>query len=200
VPGRSASRADLQSDLERLPSQVRDQAMACSEPSLWLMGLMMDLQSTVLQIWSLPEEILNSKFFRVTRAMQVFSDPLIKESWNVVGRLSGRRCLPVRVGRSSPAGHSTGLASGVFFLDAVRVVACRSGPADEVGTEGITAHGVRTAVGIELGDAELGIVNPAVEGDGFACTAEPILAPPMINSTATASTIVAPRISPRRAQ
>ena len=86
MPGRSASRADLQSDLERLPSQVRDQAMACSEPSLWLMGLMMDLQSTVLQIWSLPEEILNSKFFRVTRAMQVFSDPLIKDSWNVVGR------------------------------------------------------------------------------------------------------------------
>jgi hypothetical protein len=174
--------------------------MACSEPSLWLMGVMMDLQSTVLQTRSLPVEILNSKFFRVTRARHVLSDPLIKDSWNVVGRLSARRCLPVRVGRSSSAGQPMGLRSGVFFVDAVRVVACSSGLADEVGTEGITAHGVRMAVGIELRDAELGIVNPAVEGDGFACTAEPILAPPMINSTATPSTIVAPKISPRRAQ
>jgi hypothetical protein len=132
--------------------------------------------------------------------MQVLFDPLIKDSWNVVDRLRARRCLPVRVGRSSSAGQSTGLTSGDVFVDAARVVACSSGPADEVGTEGMTAHCVRTAVGIELGDAELGIVNPTVEGDGFACTAEPISAPPMINSTATASTIVAPKISPRRAQ
>ena len=80
MPGRSASRADLQSDLERLPSQVRDHATACSEPSLLLIGLIMDRQSAVLQIRSLPELILNSKFFRVTRAMHVWSDPLIKES------------------------------------------------------------------------------------------------------------------------
>jgi hypothetical protein len=109
VPGRSASRADLQSDLERLPSHVRDQATACSEPSSWLIGLIMDGQSAVLQIRLLPEFILNSKFFRVTRARQVWSDPLIKDSWNVAGRLSARRCLPVRVCLSSPAGQSTGL-------------------------------------------------------------------------------------------
>jgi hypothetical protein len=46
------------------------------------------------------------------------------------------------------------------------VVACSSGPADEVATEGYTTDGV--LVGIALGDAELGIADPAVEGDGFA--------------------------------
>ena len=71
VPGRGALRADLQSGLERLPSQVRDHATACSAPSFRLIGLMTDGQSAVLQMRSLPESIVNVKFFLVTRAMQV---------------------------------------------------------------------------------------------------------------------------------
>ena len=55
LPGSGASRADLQLDLERLPSQVRDQATACSERSLRVIGLIADRQSAVLQIRSLPE-------------------------------------------------------------------------------------------------------------------------------------------------
>ncbi|HET9779224.1 MAG TPA: hypothetical protein VFP81_08070 [Propionibacteriaceae bacterium] len=131
--------------------------------------------------------------------MQVWSDPLIKDSWNVVGRFSARRCLPVRVGRSSPAGQSSVPLLRVVLVDAPRVAA-RSRPADAVDAEGPTVDGVRTVVGIGFGDAELGIANPAVDGEGFVCTAEPMLAPLMINSTATPSTIVAPKTSPRRAQ
>ena len=80
LPGRSILRADLQSGLERLPFQVRDHATACSARSFRLIDLMADGQSAVLQIRSLPELIDNSKFFRVTRAMHVWSDPLIKDS------------------------------------------------------------------------------------------------------------------------
>ena len=71
VPGRGTLRADLQSGLERFPSQVRVHATACSAPSFRLIGLMRDGQSAVLQMRSLPESIVNSKFFLVTRAMQV---------------------------------------------------------------------------------------------------------------------------------
>ena len=67
-------------DLERLPSQATVQATAYSEPSFRLIGLMMEGQSAVLQMRSLPEEIVNSKFFFVTRAMQVSSEPLINDS------------------------------------------------------------------------------------------------------------------------
>ena len=63
-----------------MPFQVRDQATAYPPRSLLLIGLIIDRQSAVLQIRSLPDEIPNSKFFLVTRAMQVWSDPLIKES------------------------------------------------------------------------------------------------------------------------
>jgi hypothetical protein len=56
------------------------------------------------------------------------------------------------------------------------------------------------AVWIQLGVAELGTVNPAVWGDGFVRIAEPLLVPLMINATATASTIVAPKTSARRTQ
>jgi hypothetical protein len=47
------------------------------------------------------------------------------------------------------------------------VGALDSGPADAVEAEGSTADGVGMAVGIEVGDAELGIAYPAMEGDGF---------------------------------
>ena len=86
------------------------------------------------------------------------------------------------------------------MVDAVRVLACSSGLTDEVATAGFTTDCVHMAVGIELGDSELGIPDPGVEGGGFVETAEPILAPLMINNTAMASTIVAPKTSPRRAQ
>jgi hypothetical protein len=48
------------------------------------------------------------------------------------------------------------------------MLACSSGLADEVATEAFTTDGVHMAVGIELGDSEVGIPDPAVEGGGFA--------------------------------
>ena len=66
--------------------------------------------------------------------------------------------------------------------------------------EGSTADGVPMVVCIEIGDAGLGRKYAPVEGAGFARTAERLLVPLMIKTTATASTTVAPRISPRRAQ
>jgi hypothetical protein len=71
---------------------------------------------------------------------------------------------------------------------------------DVAEAEGSAAAGVAMAVSIELGEAELGIGYPAVGGDGFARTAEPLLVPLAINATATASTIVAPKIRARRTQ
>ena len=174
--------------------------MAYSEPSLPLIGLMTDGQSAVLQMRSLPEEIVNSKFFFVTRAMQVFSEPLINDSWKVVGSLGARRCLPVRVGRSSSAGQSAGLLRLAFFVEAFRVVAIGAGLVDVAEPVGSTADGVFMAVSIGRGDAELSDVSPATVGGGFACPAELLLALLMINATATASTAVAPNTTPRRAQ
>jgi hypothetical protein len=191
----------LQLALELLPSQVRVQATAYSEPSLRLIGLMRDGQSAVLQMRSLPEEIVNSKFFFVTRAMQVSSEPLINDSWNVLGFLGARRCLPVRVGRSSSAGQSGGPFRLVFFVEAFRVVAFGAGLVDGAEAVGSTADDVLVAVAIASGDAELSNVSPAAGGDGLARTAELLLVPVMmINATATASTIAAPNINARRAQ
>jgi hypothetical protein len=87
----------------------------------------------------------------------------------------------------------------VFFLDAFRMAAFGAG-VDAADVEDSTAAGVLMGVCIELGDAELGTGYPAVGGDGFACTAKPLLVPLMINATATASTIVAPRTTARRTQ
>ena len=85
----------------------------------------------------------------------------------MVGCLSARRCLPVRVGLSSSAAQSSVAPLRVVLVDAARVGALDSGPADAVEAEGSTADGVGMAVGIEVGDAELGIAYPAMEGDGF---------------------------------
>jgi len=86
------------------------------------------------------------------------------------------------------------------LVDAFRVVALGSGVVDEAEVEGSTGDGVPIVVCIEFGDVGLGTRYPAVEGAGFARTAERLLVPLMIKTTATASTIAAPRISPRRAQ
>jgi hypothetical protein len=86
----------------------------------------------------------------------------------VVGRVSARRCLPVRVGLSSSASQYSVPLFCVALADAPRVVAVGTGPADAVAAEGSTADGVRTAVGSGLGDAELGVAYPAIQGDGFA--------------------------------
>jgi hypothetical protein len=160
---------------------------------------MLDGQSAVLQTRSLPESIVNSKFFLVTRAMQVWSEPLINDNWKVLGFFGARRCLPVRVGRSSSAAQSTEPLRSVLFVDAFRVVAFGA-VVDVAEAEGYTAAGVGVAVCIELVDAGLGAGYPATGGDGFAWTAKPLLVPLMINATATASTIVAPKTRARRTQ
>ena len=80
----------MQSALEPLPFQLSGHATAESAASLRLIVLTADGQSLVLHIRPLLEEILNSKFFLVTRATQVRSEPLINDSWNVV-RCCGAR-------------------------------------------------------------------------------------------------------------
>jgi hypothetical protein len=85
----------------------------------------------------------------------------------VVSCLSARRCLPVKVGLSSSAAQSSVAPVRVVLVDAPRVGAVDSGPVDAVEAEGSTADGVGMDVGIEVGDAELGIAYPAMEGDGF---------------------------------
>ena len=64
----------------------------------------------------------------------------------------------------------------VFFVDAFRTAAFGAG-VDTAEVEDSTA-GVLMGACIELGDAELGTGYPAVGGDGFACTAKPLLVPP----------------------
>ena len=86
----------------------------------------------------------------------------------MVGRLSARRCLPVTVGLSSSAGQYFVPLFCVALVDAPGVVAVDAGAADAVAAEGSTADGVGTAGGSGLGDAELGVTYPAIEGDGFA--------------------------------
>jgi hypothetical protein len=80
-----------------------------SAASLRLIVLTAAEQSLVLHIRPLLEEILSSKFFLVTRAMQVRSEPLINDNWNVVRCRGARRILPVRVGRRSLARQLTEL-------------------------------------------------------------------------------------------
>ena len=123
---------------------------------------------------------------------------MINDSWKVLGFLGTRRCLPVRVGRSSSAEQSTEPLRSLFFVEAFRVWPWAL-------TSTLLKPSNRPpmacmAVCIELGDAELGTGYPAVGGDGFACTAKPLLVPLMINATATASTIVAPKTTARRTQ
>ena len=182
-----------------MPSQATVQAMAYSEPSLRLIGLMMEGQSAVLQMRSLPEEIVSSKFFFVTRAMQVSSEPLINDSWKVLGFLGARRCLPVKVGRSSSAGQSTGPLRLALFVEAFREVAVGAGLVGVAEATGSTADGVLMAVSVGGGDADVGTRYPAA-GGGSACTAELLFMPAMIKAAATASTIAAPNINARRAQ
>jgi hypothetical protein len=106
----------LQLALDRLPFQVKDHATACLEPSLRLIVLIAAGQSLVLHIRPFPEEILSSKFFLVTRAVQVRPEPLIKDSWNVVRCFGARRTLPVKVGRRSRAEQVAGLVRAGFFF------------------------------------------------------------------------------------
>ncbi len=87
----------------------------------------------------------------------------------------------------------------VFFVDAFRTAAFGAG-VDTAEVEDSTAASVPMGACSEVGDAELGTGYPAVAGDGFACTAKPLLVPLMINATATASTVVAPRTTARRTQ
>src|SRR4029450_8587323 len=109
--------------------------------------------------------------------MQVWSEPLINDSWNVLRFLGARGCLPVRVGRSSSPEQTTGPRPSVFFVEASRSVASSAGPVEVAEAEGSTAKGVLIAVSIDLGAAEIGTVYAAVGGDGFDRTAKPVAAP-----------------------
>jgi hypothetical protein len=75
--------------------------------------------------------------------------------------------LPVRVGRSSSAGQSSGPLRAVFFVDALCVAAFSAG-VDVTEAEDSTAAGVGMTVCVELGDAESATGYPAAGGDGFA--------------------------------
>ena len=85
-----------------------------------------------------------------------------------------------------------------FFVAAFRVVASGAG-VDVAEAEDSIVAAVGMAVWIQLGVAELG-TGPGGLGRRIRSIAEPLLVPLMINATATASTIVAPKTSARRTQ
>ena len=127
-----------------------------------LIVLMADGQSRVLHSCPLPEEILSSKFFLVTRAVQVRPEPLIKDNWNLVRCFGARRILPVKVGRRSLAGQAPGLGCPFFFFEAV---GCGLAVAALV-EEKSTTDGVGGAVCSEFGEVALGTgyAEAGVEG------------------------------------
>ena len=127
-----------------------------------LIVLMADGQSRVLHSCPLPEEILSSKFFLVTRAVQVRPEPLIKDNWNLVRCFGARRILPVKVGRRSLAGQATGLGCHFFFFEAVG----RGLAVAALVEEKSTTDGVGGAVCSEFGEVALGTgyAEAGVEG------------------------------------
>jgi hypothetical protein len=158
----------------------------------------MEGQSSVLQIGSLPELILSWKFFRVTRATQVWAEPLINDNWKVVGRFGTMRRLAVSVGRSSLVVQDAGAACCGFLIDAFSLrffVAEGFGVAE---AEMSTNDGVGTALSTALGDAAAEDAESAEAGLGVA--AEPLPEPPMIKARASTKIVVAANTSPRRAQ
>jgi hypothetical protein len=165
-----------------------------SATSLRLIVLTAAEQSLVLHIRPLLEEILSSKFFLVTRAMQVRSEPLINDNWNVVRCRGARRILPVRVGRRSLARQLTELVCWdfLFFVDAVGL-----GVAGVVDKASI-ADGVGSTVCVGLG--EVGTEYAAEGIAERASAAEPLPTPVMINGRAIASTTIAPVTNARRTQ
>jgi len=182
--------------LEPLPFQLSDHATAASATSFRLIVLTAAEQSLVLQIRPLREEILSSKFFLVTRAMQVRSEPLINDTWNVVRCRGARRILPVRVGRRSLARQLTELGCWDFlcFVDAVGV---GLGVAEVVDNASI-ANGVGSTVCVGLG--KVGTVYAAEGIADRASAAEPPPTPVMINGRVIASATVAPVTNARRTQ
>ena len=132
-----------------------------------LMVLMADGQSRVLHSCPLPEEILSSKFFLVTRAVQVRPEPLIKDNWNLVRCFGARRILPVKVGRRSLAAQATGLGCPFFFFFFFffEAVGCGLAVAALV-EEKSTTDGVGGAVCSGFGEVALGTgyAEAGVEG------------------------------------
>jgi hypothetical protein len=140
--------------LERFPFQLSDHAIAWSELSLLLIGLIAAGQSFVLQIRLLRDEILSSKFFLVIFATQVRFEALINDSWKAVRCRGARRILPVRVARRSLARQLTDLLCGAFFfVDGLGVGLSGAGLVDEMAI----ADGAPTAVGSGLGKITLGV-------------------------------------------
>lgn len=160
--------------------------------------LIMEGQSSVLQIRSLPELILSWKFFRVTRATQVRAEPLINDNWKVVGCFGTMRRFAVSVGRSSLVVQDAGAACRGFLIDAFSLrffVAEGFGVAE---AEMSTTDGVGAGVSTTLGDAAAEDAESAEAGLGVA--AEPLPGPPMIKASASTKIVIAAKTSPRRAQ
>ncbi len=89
-----------------------------------MIGVIAVAQSLVLQIRSLPEWILSSKFLEFTETAQVSGEPLITERAKVAGSLSFRVRSPVKVVRSSAPVQSP--ASDLVGLDDAVGLACVS--------------------------------------------------------------------------
>ena len=121
---------------------------------------MADGQSRVLHRCPLPEEILSSKFFLVTRAVQVRPEPLIKDNWKLVRCFGARRILPVKVGRRSLAGQATGLGCPFFFFEAVGCGLAVAALVEEKSTTDGAGGAVRSGfseVALGTGYAEAGV-------------------------------------------
>jgi hypothetical protein len=165
---------------------------------LRLIVLIMEGQSTVLQIRSPPELILSWKFFRVTRATHVLSEPLINDNSKVVGCFGAMRRLAVSVGLRSLAAQDAGVICCGFLIDAFSL---RLFVAEGVGVaeaEMSTTDGVGTAVSTALADAGAEDAESAEAPLGVA--AEPLPVPPMIKVNANTKIVAAANTSPRRAQ
>ena len=132
--------------------------------------------------------------------MQVTPEPLINDSRKVLPRFTLSRCLPVSVGRSSPAGQAVGPGLRVGVALAVGL-----GVLEVVALGFRSAVAVAVAVGVAIGEtlsvgAEVALGEVAA-GAGAADCGDPLLVPLAIRATTTASTkIAAPRTATRRAQ
>ncbi|MBA3529464.1 MAG: hypothetical protein H0T91_09195 [Propionibacteriaceae bacterium] len=129
-------------------------------------------QSAEVQIRSLPENMVSSKFFWVTVTVQAWEAPLINDKAKVASCFGLRRCGPVSVGRNRDGSHSCSVAFAggrpglvdVFVLAwvvdvervvGVLVVAGEGGLAAVFGADVVTERAETAERGV-VGDGELG--------------------------------------------
>jgi hypothetical protein len=146
---------------------------------------------------------LSSKLSRVTRATQIWPDPLIRDNLKVLRSRGLRSCLPVSVGRRLRGAQGAGGGGADVVAAAVLGGAVAGGAVVAAATVAWAAVRLAEASGDALG---LGVgegvwAATSVGGGGEAWTAEPLLVPFAISAPITASTTTtAPTTATRRIQ